>query len=274
MNILGQAVRSAIRIRPAIGVSIRSCSAAVVLNPVAAVAATNFSRYSTNSARPSPPGSSDGGATGTKKPKTSPKITLVGTDDSVTIVSMDEAQKISKRRDLKLVRIIDVEVKTQRPVYRLMTSAEYLTEDLKRRQEKKLNREQMTIKGDKLLSISARITSHDLESKIHNVLKWLRKSYEVRVVIAGDGDKSKQEAVAARFQEATKDVGKILQHRFKENNLRFNIMPVTSTSGNVENSSEVPSKSVKKDLLDGKQNGGVSDKQPVRAIHNFARMQA
>jgi translation initiation factor IF-3 len=54
------------------------------------------------------------------KPKTtpSPKITLIAKDESVSIVSLVEAQKLAKRRDLKLVKILDLDTKTKRAIYK------------------------------------------------------------------------------------------------------------------------------------------------------------
>lgn len=46
------------------------------------------------------------------------KVTLISQNEDVTIVSLAEAQKLSKRRELKLVKIIDVDAKTSRPVYK------------------------------------------------------------------------------------------------------------------------------------------------------------
>lgn len=123
----------------------------------------------------------------TKKKKTVriPKITLVSSDESIQIVTYEEAEKISKRRDLKLVKILDLDTKTQRPIYKLMTGAEYHAEDLKQRETKKEKRNE-TIKGEKLLLLNAKISEHDLESRIKNLLKWILKKYEIRVVINGD----------------------------------------------------------------------------------------
>ncbi|ETN57749.1 translation initiation factor-3 [Anopheles darlingi] len=167
-----------------------------------------------------------------RKAKTSPKVTLIGQDESISIVNLEEATKISNRRNLKLVKVTDLDSKTQRPVYRLMTGSEYLTEDLKRREEKKKSKQDATVKGDKLLTISARIAEHDLVSKIQNVQKWLTKSYEVRVVVTGDGagSKGKQEDIAQRFETNVKECGKIVQKRLRDNDLRFNILPVAAGS--------------------------------------------
>lgn len=122
-----------------------------------------------------------------KKKKTNiiPKITLIS-GDQLTIVTLEEAQNISKRRDLKLVKIVDLDTKTQRPVYKLMTGSEYHAEDLKQREQKKKEKQKGGIKGEKVLIIKHNITEHDLQTDIKKITKWISKSYEVRVVINGD----------------------------------------------------------------------------------------
>lgn len=150
-----------------------------------------------------------------------------------------------------------------------MSSAEYLEDDLKRREEKKRNKQEAAIKGDKLLNVSARITEHDLMSKIHHVQKWLSKQYEVRVVISGDGDKSKQEAVASKFENWTKDMGKVVQKRFRDSNLRFQILPITNPA---EEAPPMPSTSGtaascnKKNVLENSTTTG-GHQSSVRAFH-------
>ena len=57
---------------------------------------------------------------GTRKPKVSPKITLINVNETVSVVSLDEATKLSKRRDLKLVKILDLDTKTSRSVYKVI----------------------------------------------------------------------------------------------------------------------------------------------------------
>lgn len=149
-----------------------------------------------------------------------------------------------------------------------MTSAEYLNEDLKRREEKKRSKAEATIKGDKLLTLSARITEHDLTSKIQNVVKWLRKSYEVRIVVSGDGDKSKQESVATRIEHSTKEAGKIVQKRFRDNDLRFQIIPASGADKEQEQPVAEPTKA--------KTSSSPSENlnQSVRAFHTDARLLA
>nr|XP_019565523.2 LOW QUALITY PROTEIN: uncharacterized protein LOC109433539 [Aedes albopictus] len=264
MNVLGRIVRTTIYCRaPLVTSSLRSVPAAVSNHHHQIQYASKSSKAAVGDAAT---GGEVGVAAGAKKSKPAPKITLVGSDQSVSIVNLDEAQKISKRRDLKLVKIVDSDMKTQRPVYKLMTSAEYLEEDLKRREEKKRNKQEAAIKGDKLLTISARITEHDLLSKIHNVQKWLNKHYEVRVIVSGDGDKSKQETVASAFESHVKDIGRIVQKRFRENDMRFQILPVANASDNVPNTATA---GIQKPA--GKHPaGGAEQHQSVRAFHSSA----
>ncbi|XP_050080865.1 translation initiation factor IF-3 [Anopheles maculipalpis] len=231
---------------------------------VTVVPTQNVLRYSTKTTKPPGPGTGSAGSTN-KKSKTAPKITLISSDESISIVNLDEAVKISNRRNLKLVKITDLDTKTQRPVYRLMTGSEYLNEDLKRREEKKKTKQDASVKGDKLLTISARIAEHDLASKIQNVLKWLNKSYEVRVVVTGDGagNKAKQEDIAQRFEACVKDTGKIVQKRLRENDLRFNITPTGGATAG------------KKGLLDMKEApNGLNESQAARGFHTRSCLMA
>lgn len=81
-----------------------------------------------------------------KKKKQIPRITLISDGDKIEITTLEEAQKLGLRRNLKLVKVIDLDTKTQRPVYKLMSGAEYFAEDLKQREEKKLKKD--FIKGE------------------------------------------------------------------------------------------------------------------------------
>lgn len=46
------------------------------------------------------------------------RITLISPDNSLSITDLKNAQNISLRRDLKLVKIQDTDAKTRRPVYK------------------------------------------------------------------------------------------------------------------------------------------------------------
>lgn len=125
-----------------------------------------------------------------RKSDTGPVITLIGIDNNPTVLSLSEAEKIAKRRDLKLVKIADLETKTQRPVYQLMTGTQYYKEDRKLQQDAAAKKKS-GFKGEKLLTLSHRITPHDLSSKLKNISKWLSKTYGVRIVISGDSENMK-----------------------------------------------------------------------------------
>lgn len=162
-----------------------------------------------------------------KKKKTTPipKITLVFSDESIQVLTFEEAQKLSKRRDLKLVKILDLDTKTQRPIYKLMTGAEYHVEDLKQREAKKEKRNE-TIRGEKLLLLNAKISEHDIESRIKNIVKWITKKYEIRVVINGDASNMEpSEKLYNIIEDRIKTDGRLLQKRVKGNELKFQILP-------------------------------------------------
>lgn len=46
------------------------------------------------------------------------RITLIGTDNSITITDLKNAQNLSQKRELKLVKIQDIDAKTRRPIYK------------------------------------------------------------------------------------------------------------------------------------------------------------
>lgn len=135
----------------------------------------------------------------TKKTSIIPKITLLSGDDTLTITTMAEAERLSKRRDMKLVKIVDIDAKSKRPVYKLMTGAEYHEEDLKQREQRKKDRQNSsTVKGEKVLWLTSRIAEHDLQTQLKKCSKWTSKMYEVKVVINGGGSTGVEAAVSCR----------------------------------------------------------------------------
>lgn len=69
-----------------------------------------------------------------------------------------------------------------------MTKAEYHEEELQKRKEKQAARQSNSVKGEKLLTLSSKIGEHDLMTGVKKMMKLLQKQYEVRIVIAGEGD--------------------------------------------------------------------------------------
>ena len=121
-----------------------------------------------------------------KKKRFIPKITLLQ-QETITITTLEEAQKLSKRRDLKLVKLTDLDTKTQRAVYKLMTGSEYHEEELKQRElRKKEKGSNDALRADKVLMLNCVISQHDLSTHVNKIRKWLNKKYEVRISINCD----------------------------------------------------------------------------------------
>lgn len=183
------------------------------------------------------------------RPKTIPeeRITLIAQDNSISITPLTEAQKLSGSKNLRLVKIKDIDTKTRRPVYKLMTSADYHQEELRKRTERQKSREQSDIKGDKLLAISHSIADHDINTKIKNLAKWLVKQYQVKIVIEGkDNDsKEKSEKLYARLEGELKNLGKFTQKRMQGKDLKFQVLPIAKAENNTV---ELPNTASKRNM--------------------------
>ncbi|KAK7866312.1 hypothetical protein R5R35_007136 [Gryllus longicercus] len=153
------------------------------------------------------------------------RITLIESDGNVTITSLEEAEKVAKRRDMKLVKINDKQAANQRSTYKMMTSTQYFHEELKSRKTR-TEKKKTEMKGEKLLSMSDKIDKHDLEAKLKMVNKWLHKKYEVRVVI-NESEESLSTSVFKFIETSVKEIGKIVQKRQKEKEIKFSILPIT-----------------------------------------------
>nr|XP_023018071.1 uncharacterized protein LOC111507063 isoform X1 [Leptinotarsa decemlineata] len=110
-------------------------------------------------------------------------ITLIRNKQQ-SVTTLEEAEKLSKRRDLILVKVIDLDTKTQRPIYKLITLREYQNEDHKCKECRTKN--QNCLKGEKVLLISPNIDKNDLKTQIRRINKWIDKFYEVKIVVTGD----------------------------------------------------------------------------------------
>lgn len=154
------------------------------------------------------------------RPKTvpQPKITLLGPEKDLSVVTMDVASKMCERRGLKLVKIIDIDTKTQRPVYKMMTSKQFLKED-KIHQNK--NEKNNKLKGEKTALISCRIGRCDLESKVNNFRKWLIKLHEIRITVTGDTANE----IADEIINMTQDCSRVVQRREKGDSVKFHLLP-------------------------------------------------
>lgn len=108
-----------------------------------------------------------------------------------------------------------------------MTGAEYHIEEIKRREEKKAAKQEKHIKPEKLLTMSNKISEHDLNSKVVKCLKWIEKLHEVRVVVTGDiSELQKTEKIVGVIESGVAAVsGRVLQKRIRDGVAKFSIMP-------------------------------------------------
>ncbi|XP_016981305.1 translation initiation factor IF-3, mitochondrial [Drosophila rhopaloa] len=158
------------------------------------------------------------------------KITLVQQNQSMSITTLEEAQKLAKRRELHLLRLEQTDAKTGRAMFKLVTASEMLSDDAE--QSKSSSEKAKEKKSEKSLTIGARITEHDLSSRLKNIAKWLAKRHEVRILIQGNAsgsDESSADRIVKAIEQTIKEpqlIGRIVQKRSKGSFIKFSIMPL------------------------------------------------
>lgn len=91
-------------------------------------------------------------------------------------------------------------------------------------------------KSEKSLSIGARMADHDLSSRLKNIIKWLNKRHEVRILIQGSvngADEGNAERIVKAIEMTIKEpqvIGKIVQKRQKGSYIKFNIIPLAAAA--------------------------------------------
>ncbi|XP_033156046.1 translation initiation factor IF-3, mitochondrial [Drosophila mauritiana] len=158
------------------------------------------------------------------------KITLIQQNQSMSITTLEEAQKLAKRRELHLLRLEQTDAKTGRAMFKLVTAAEMLSDDAE--QSRSASEKVKDKKSEKSLTIGARITEHDLSSRLKNIVKWLGKRHEVRILIQGNAsgsDESSAERIVKAIEQTIKEpqlIGRIVQRHSKSAFIKFSIIPV------------------------------------------------
>lgn len=117
---------------------------------------------------------------------TSIEVTLIY-NEKVTKTTLEKAEKLAKSKSLKLVKIVDYDVKSQKPMYKLMTNLAYLDEEVKNK-AKKAKQKLSEFKEEKLITMSTKSGQHDIESKTRNICKLLKRKHLVRLVIAQENN--------------------------------------------------------------------------------------
>ncbi|XP_037791494.1 translation initiation factor IF-3-like [Penaeus monodon] len=176
-----------------------------------------------------------------------PQIMVVDTEEKVSVMTLRQAERLAKRRDLKLVLVEDSTLKGKvgKQVYKLMTGKQYYEEEV---QAKKDIKTTTGAKGEKMLTISGKIAEHDLKSKLHNIERWLKKGHQTKVTLSSHG--CTPDDVENIYKTLEADVvgfgGRILQRRVKGGDIKFFIAPAkeakTEKSGNFKARNEQPPK--------------------------------
>ena len=136
------------------------------------------------------------------------EVRLVGADgEQLGIFSLESAQKAAYDKGLDLVLMAPQAVP---PVCRIMDYGKFRFERDKK--EKEARKKQQTVE-DKEIQLSARIDTHDFDTKVNPAHRFLAAGNKVKVILKFRGrEMSHQELgreMLARFEEACKDVGTV-----------------------------------------------------------------
>ncbi len=136
------------------------------------------------------------------------EVRLVGADgEQLGIFSLESAQKAAFDKGLDLVLMAPQAVP---PVCRIMDYGKFRFERDKK--EKEARKKQQTVEV-KEIQLSARIDTHDFDTKVNHAHRFLAAGNKVKVILKFRGrEMSHQELgreMLARFEEACKDVGTV-----------------------------------------------------------------
>lgn len=117
-----------------------------------------------------------------KKRKTQriPKITLIHTDKSISVISLEEAEKLAKRRNLELIHVSNTS-KSGRNIYELGNSSKI---DEITSNAAETHKSEQKIKSAKLFTIKQNIMDYDLNVKINNINRALKKNYKAKILFS------------------------------------------------------------------------------------------
>lgn len=181
----------------------------------------------------------------------SPQIMVVDMDEKVSVMTLRQAERLAKRRDLKLVQVEDPTLKGKvgKQVYKLMTGKQYFEEEVRAKKDVKTT---TGMKGEKILTISGKIAEHDLMSKLHNVEKWLKKGHQTKVTLSSRGcSPDDMETIYNTIEANVVGFGgRILQRRVKAGDIKFFIAPAKEAKieniGNLKARNEQPPKTAER----------------------------
>ncbi|AVQ27979.1 translation initiation factor IF-3 [Fusobacterium ulcerans] len=102
---------------------------------------------------------------------------ISSTGEQLGVMSANEALELARQEDLDLVEISPT---AKPPVCKIMDFGKYRYEQTRKAKEAKKNQKQVVIKEVK---VTARIDTHDLETKMGQIEKFLSKENKVKVTL-------------------------------------------------------------------------------------------
>ncbi|XP_003490955.3 uncharacterized protein LOC100747101 [Bombus impatiens] len=170
-----------------------------------------------------------------KKRKTQriPKITLIHTDKSISVISLEDAEKLAKRRNLELIHVSNTS-KSGRSVYELehFSKIGKITSDVA-----ETHKNGQKIKSAKLFTIKQNITNYDLNIKINNINKTLKRNYKAKILFSHS--KGLQEEVIEEVKQ--KIQGIILETQKRKDDTILVYTPLLK-DGNISSNEDVNDK--------------------------------
>ncbi|CAG0880400.1 unnamed protein product [Cyprideis torosa] len=163
-----------------------------------------------------------------------PMITLNHSDGQVEVLSLDHAAKLAKARNMSLLKVENEDSKTGRATYKLFTERDMLFGGKQSNEPGKKKDEGKNQDFKTLPVIRSNISDNDLNSRVNQLMKWLKKGLLVRVVIEVRGDQAKAnqivETISKSVEEVNAEVTKKTLHQ-KGNLIRFSVkVPAASAT--------------------------------------------
>ncbi|KAL2717075.1 translation initiation factor IF-3-like [Vespula squamosa] len=113
------------------------------------------------------------------------KITLLLSNNSMTVTYLEDAKKLAKRRNLILTKVENEQKISSRDTYKLVKLGDEFLEAKNNDKENNIIKAERNSKI-KQIQISGKISTHDLNIKLKNVNKLLSKQHKIKFIINHD----------------------------------------------------------------------------------------
>ncbi|XP_076170745.1 uncharacterized protein LOC143148349 [Ptiloglossa arizonensis] len=167
------------------------------------------------------------------------KIMLIHPDESESVVLLEEAEKLAKRRNLRLEKV-ETDIHAERDQYKLIDSLENIIQNEKLKTDETNS---LKLKATKLFIIQSKITIHDINIKLRNINKSLEKNFKVKIMIFYSENIKDQIVENVKKQVR----GNLLESRLKKNSAVLIYTPIDKTSNledAIDNNKKINSKTL------------------------------